>query len=56
MVFGNLSCNSANVFELESAFIKLIKIMVGEKGAKNPGKRENIFENIFENGNYWSKR
>jgi len=37
------------------AFIKLIEIIVGEKGAKNPEKKENIFENIFENGNYWLK-
>ena len=52
MVFGNPGCNNTNVFESGFAFIKLIEIIIGEKGAKNLGKRENIFKNIFENGNY----
>jgi len=56
LVFNNPGCNGADVFESESAFIKPIKIIVRKKGAKNLGKRENIFKNIFENKNYWLKR
>ena len=52
MVSGNPGCNNANVFELGFAFIKPIGIIVGKKGAKNPGKKENIFKNIFKNRNY----
>ena len=52
MVFGNPGCNNTNIFESQSVFIKPIKIIVEKKGAKNPGKGENIFENIFKNGNY----
>ena len=52
MVFGNPGYNNINVSKLGFAFIKPIKTMVGEKKAKNPGKGENIFENIFKNGDY----
>ena len=56
MVFNNPGCNNTNIFESGFAFIKLIEIIVGEKGVKNSGKKENIFKNIFENKNYWLKR
>ena len=52
MVFNNFNCNSINISKSGSVFIKLIGIIIGKKEAKNPEKRENIFKNIFENGDY----
>ena len=52
MVFGNPGYNNTNIFESGSASIKPIGIIIGKKGAKNPGKGENIFKNTFKNRDY----